>query len=80
MLKRLNFGLPMAAPPDVGAFMDGLRQVSGLDIAPVWLPSHDGLHDALCGHFGPLKVRSRPLVPLMRWTFERWRGRKGTPA
>lgn len=40
----------------------------------------DGLHDALCGHFGPLKVRSRPLVPLMRWTFERWRGRKGTPA
>ncbi len=40
----------------------------------------DGLHDALCGHFGPLKVRSRPFVPLMRWTFERWRGRKGTPA
>lgn len=46
MLTRLNFGLPMAAPPDVGAFMEALRQVSGLDIAPVWLPSHDALHDA----------------------------------
>ncbi len=40
----------------------------------------DGLHDALCGHFGPLKARPRPFVPLMRWTFERWRRRKGTPA
>ena len=40
----------------------------------------DGLHDALCGYYGPLAARPRPLVPLMRWAFERWRRRKGTPA
>jgi hypothetical protein len=40
----------------------------------------NGFSDALFRHFGPLKERSRPLVPLVGWCFERWRMRKGTPA
>jgi GT2 family glycosyltransferase len=40
----------------------------------------DGLHDALFGYHGPLKQRPRALAPLIRWAFERWRMRKGTPA
>ncbi|QJW94299.1 glycosyltransferase family 2 protein [Frigoriglobus tundricola] len=39
----------------------------------------EGLSDALCGHYGPLKARPRPLVPVLRWVFEGWRQRKGTP-
>jgi GT2 family glycosyltransferase len=39
----------------------------------------NGLHDALCGYYGPLKSRPRPFVPLLRWTFEYWRRRTGTP-
>lgn len=35
----------------------------------------NGLHDALLRQFGPLRDRWRPLVPLMRWAFERRRPR-----
>lgn len=39
----------------------------------------EGLHDALAGHYGSLKARPRPFVPLLRWLFERRRRWKGTP-
>jgi hypothetical protein len=40
----------------------------------------NGLHDALFGNYGPLKDRPRPLVPLMRWAFERRHRRGGIAA
>ena len=40
----------------------------------------NGLHDGLFGYYGPMKSRSRPFVPALRWLFERRRNRKGTPA